>query len=95
MSKVTSSQNINSSNNVTGGVDYTAGPYDVTIAAGETSVSFNVPITDDNTLELDETFTLNVNPSLLPAQVTVGSTGASTVTITNDDSKLSLYHAVS
>ena len=95
VSEVTSSQNVNSSNNVTGGgVDYDSGPYDVTFRTGETRALFEIPITDDNTLELDETFTLNIDPSSIPTQVTVGGTGASTVTITNDDSKLSLLSFV-
>ena len=88
VSEVISSQNV-SSNNLIGGVDYDSGPYTITFPTGETSVLFDVPINNDNTLELDETFDLSIDSSSLPAQVTVGGTGTSTVTITNDDSKLS------
>ena len=88
MSEVTSSQNVNSSNNVTGGgVDYDSGPYTVTIPAGVTSASVNVPINDDNILEADEMFNLNVDSTTLPTGVTVGAIGSSSVTIENDDCK--------
>ena len=85
MSEVTSSQNVNSSNNVTGGDDYTAGPYDVTFAAGETSVSFDVPIIDDNILEEDEMFTLIIVPTSLPADVTRQGNVRTTVTIVDNE----------
>ena len=85
MSEVTSSQNVNS---ITGGVDYDSGPYTVTFPAGETSVSFDVPITNDNILEGDETFTVAVDPSSLPNDVEVGDPSSATVTIVNDDCEL-------
>ena len=44
-----------------GNVDYAPGPYDVVIPVGETSVSFNVSITDDKMLEGNEFFTLSIN----------------------------------
>ena len=88
MSEVTSSQTVNSSNNVTGGgVDYDSGPYTVTFPAGVTSVPFDVPISDDNILEDDEVFTLIINNSL-PNRVTVNKRrGQATVFILNSDSK--------
>ena len=86
MSEVTSSQNVNSSNNVTGGgVDYYSGPYNVIIPAGVTSVPFGVPITDDNILEDDETFTLTIIRALLPDRVTRGSIGLATVFLVDND----------
>jgi len=88
VSEVTSSQNVNSSNNITGGgVDYDSGPYTVTFTAGVTSVPFDVPINDDNILENTEMFTLDINPSTLPNRVTVGNPGEATVTIMDTDSK--------
>ena len=86
VSGVTLSQNVNSSNNVTGGgVDYDSGLYTVTFTAGETSASFNVPINDDNILEDDEDFTLTVIESTLPAEVTRGDPFRATVTIQDND----------
>ena len=62
VSGVTSSQNVNSSNNITGGgVDYDSGPYTVTFTAGQISVPFDIPINDDSILEGDESFTLTVS----------------------------------
>ena len=88
MSEVTSSQNVNSSNNVTGGgVDYDSGPYNVTFPAGVTSVPFDVPINNDNILEDDEDFTLMIDNSL-PHRVTVSKhKSQATITILNTDSK--------
>ena len=88
MSEVTSSQNVNSSNNVTGGgVDYDSGPYTVTFTAGETSVSFDVPITDDAILETNEDFTLTIDSSTLPDRVAVGDPDRCIVNILDSDSE--------
>ena len=88
MSEVTSSQNVNSSNNVTdGGVDYDSGIYTVTIPAGQTSVPFNVPINDDRSPEGNEDFTVTIVQSSLPDGVTRGNPGSATVTIVDDESK--------
>ena len=91
MSEVTSSQNVNSSNNVTGkGVDYDSGRYTATFPAGVTSVPFDVPINDDNILEGNEDFSVIILPDTLPAGVTSGDPGSATVTIVDDDRKLSM-----
>ena len=88
MSEVTSSQNINSSNNVTdGGVDYDSGPYTVTFTAGVTSVPFDVPINDDNILENTENFTVTIVMGALPTGVTRGDPGSATVNIMDNDRK--------
>ena len=88
MSKVTSSQNVNSSNNITGGgVDYDSGLYTVTFTAGMTMASFNVPINDDDIMENDEDFTLTIRSGTLPNRVTRLSPSQSTVTIVDDDSE--------
>ena len=55
-----------------GGIDYTSGPYSVTILAGEISASLNITIIDDNIPELDETFEIAINSSL-PEGVMVAS----------------------
>ena len=88
MSEVTSSQNVNSSNNVTGGgVDYNSGPYTVAFPAGDISASFNVPINDDNILEDDENFMVTIMTGSLPVGVTRGNPGSATVNIMDDDCK--------
>ena len=86
MSEVTSSQNVNSSNNVTGGgVDYDSGPYTVTIPAGDIRMSFNVPINDDDVSENNEQFDLTIDT--VPSFVTLTNPRQTTVTIVDNDRK--------
>ena len=66
-------------------MDYNSGPYPVTIPAGETSVTFDVPITDDNILEGNENFMLTIDQSSLPTGVIRGDPSESTVTIVEDN----------
>ena len=88
MSEVTSSQNVNSSNNVTGGgVDYDSGPYTVTFPAGVTSVPFDVGINNDNIYEGNEDFGLTIIRNTLPAGVRRGNPDSATVTIVDNDRK--------
>jgi len=89
VSEVTSSQNVNSSNNVTGGgVDYNSGPYGVTFTAGQTSASFDVAINDDNILESTEMFTLTIMRGTLPDGVTRDGDGQATVSIVDNEGEL-------
>ena len=67
------------------GVDYGSGPYSVILPAEMTSVSFDIPITDDDVPEIDETFRLTINSRPLPDYI-MFDTKATTVTIINDDS---------
>ena len=69
------------------GNDYTSGPYNVIFPTGNTSVSFDVPITNDNILESNETFSLNIISSSVPDQVIIGNPRQSAVTIVDNDSK--------
>ena len=88
VSEVTSSQNVNSSNNVTGGgVDYDSGPYSVTFTAGDTTASVNVSINDDNILENVEDFMVTIMTGPLPVGVTRGNPGSATVNILDNDRK--------
>ena len=88
VSEVTSSQNVNSSNNVTGGgIDYDSGPYTVTFTAGDTSASVNVPINDDNILEDVEDFMVTIMTGPFPDGVTRGNPGSATVNILDNDRK--------
>ena len=75
---------------VGGGVDYNSGPYMVRFDAGVTNVAFIVIINDDNVLENDETFDLNINPSSLHSGVTAGAPGQATVTILANDGECKL-----
>ena len=73
--------------NLTDGSDYVPGPYNVTIPAGHTSVSFDVPIIDDNILEDNENFSLVIIPESLPNLLSHGNPSMATMIIVNDDSK--------
>ena len=86
MSEVISSQNVNSSNNVTGGgVDYDSGPYTVTFSAGVISVPFDVLINNDNIYEGNEDFDLTIMRTTLPDGVKDHDPFRTTVTIVDDD----------
>ena len=74
----------------TGGVDYESGPYTVTFHAGQTSVSFNVSLTDDKILEPNEQFVLTINSSSLPNGFTVDNPSQVVVTIIDNDSECHL-----
>ena len=81
---------ISAKNNLTGGGDYISGPYNVTIPAGHTSVSFNITIIDNNVVEDNKIFSLTIAPESLPYLVSRGNPGVAMVTIVNDDGKSSL-----
>ena len=68
-------------------MDYTSGPYSVTIPAKQTTATFNVPINDNAILEGDEEFMLTINETSLPTGVTRGTPSEATVTIVDDDCK--------
>ena len=74
-------------NYLTGDHDYLAGPYNVTIPTGQTGVSFDISITDDNILEINESFNLVITPESLPFLVSRGIPGMVLVTIMNNDGK--------
>ena len=59
--------------------------YNVVLYAGMTSVSFNISIHDDNMLEGDESFILNINANILPVSITVDDPGQATVMIVDDE----------
>ena len=66
-------------------VDYDSGPYSITFPAGVTSVTFDIPVTDDNISEANETFKLAISSSSLPATVTCAEPCNATVTIADND----------
>jgi len=67
--------------------DFTSGPCNVTIPAGDNDVAFSVTITDDDIREMSETFNLIIDPSSLPYGVT--SSNNVTVTILDQDGEWS------
>ena len=72
--------------------DYTGGDYPVIFPAGSNKESFSIPITDDDIVELDETFFLTlVIPQLAQdTGVMRGDPYMATVTIINDESECSV-----
>ena len=62
-------------------MDYTSGPYTVIFPAGQTTATFNVPINDDDTFEMNENFMLTIDSSSLPTSFTIGNPGQAIVTI--------------
>ena len=69
----------------TGGEDYDSGIYTVTFPAGTTIAPFDIPITDDDTTEGDEDFTLTIIRNTLPDGVTRANPFRATVTIVDDE----------
>ena len=57
----------------------------MTIPAGQTSSSFDVPIINDSVLESHEKLMLAIAPESLPKLVSHGNPDMATVIIVNDD----------
>ena len=71
-----------------GNQDYNSGYFNVTFSIGNPSASLSIPITNDEILEQDEMFTIEI--SLLPINVIAGNVSEITVTIVNDDGKYAM-----
>ena len=77
------------------GDDYTgSGPFYITFPAGDVNVVFIISISNDDIVEDTETFTLSINPSSLPSDVTVDDPSQATVTIIDDDSEYKTLVAI-
>ena len=63
--------------------DFTAGPYTVSIPAGQTRATLSIQTTQDSVLEGDENFDVSITGAS-PA-TTVGSRGRATITIEDDE----------
>ena len=74
--------------NLTGSIDYYPGPYNVSFPAGETIISFNILITDNDVIGGNKAFRLSIDSNTLPSGGTRNSPYSVTVTIQNDDCKL-------
>ena len=71
----------------TGNADYYPGPYNITFKAGETTVSFNVLIFDNDIVGVNKAFQLSIDSNTLPSGGNRYSPYSVTVTIQNDDCK--------
>ena len=65
------------------GEDYNSGQYNVTFNIGVASVSFGIPVYDDQILEQNEFFSIGL--CSLPSNVIFGNLSQATVIIVNDD----------
>ena len=70
---------------IIGGSDFVPGPYQVTFTATQSRREFTVGIVDDTLAELPEMFQLILQPS---GMLTVGTDDTATVTIMDNESKL-------
>jgi len=68
--------------------DYLSGPYFILVPAGMTEAVFNIPLNDNRILEETETFSVVINSSSLPNNVTIGELGEAVVTILDNDGEL-------
>ncbi|MCP4338729.1 MAG: hypothetical protein GY799_07520, partial [Desulfobulbaceae bacterium] len=73
---------------IAGGIDYTAPPVSLTIAAGYNSGTINIPVADDALVEATEAFVVTITPS--SGNVTAADPNA-TVNITDDDYVVSSF----
>ena len=71
-------------------MDYDSGPYIVTFLAGQTIATVNITIKDDNVVETNEIFTLNI---ISPSPFITVTIDQATVTIVDNDREL-WYNAV-
>ena len=69
-----------------GGEDYGSGSYQATFTAGETISSFDVPITNDNVVEDDETIGLTIQTTSLPNRVSVTNPSQANIIIMDSTS---------
>ena len=68
-----------------GGVDYTSGPFNITISAGMANATLNISILDDNVLEGNEVFLVTIDQISLSSVVI--SNGSTLAVIIDDDRK--------
>ena len=66
-------------------MDYISRSFTVQFNVGVTYVPITVPIINDNIMELNETFHLNINASSLPSTITAMGPAMCTVIILEND----------
>ena len=75
------------------GNDFNPTTQTFTIVAGTNSSMVNIPVTDDNIIEGDETFSMSLTvPSSLGPGITTGTITSTTVTIIDTSSELQCLH---
>ena len=75
------------------GIDFNSATQTVTITAGTNSSMMNIPVTDDNIVEGDETFSMSVTvPSSLGPGITTGTITNATITIIDTSSEYHYYY---
>ena len=66
-----------------------------TITAGSNSGTADIPVTDDNIVEGDETFSMSLTvPSSLGPRIITGAITSATVTIIDTTSELSYWYSL-
>ena len=76
---------LDQSNGAQADVDYTAGPWSVTIPAGATSATFSVSTIEDNLLEHQESIVIAIDGDSLPSGVTAAAQATVRVAILDDE----------
>ena len=70
-------------------VDFDAGPHVVEFSINTTMALFNIAITRDRILEINENFMLTIDTTQLMPQVFLGNISKATALITDDDREYS------
>ena len=70
-----------------GNADFDSGPHIVGFAINTTMVLFNIPITVENILEIDENFMFRIDSAMLIPQVFLGDISQANGLIIDDDRK--------
>ena len=71
--------------------DFDDGPHDVEFPINTTMALFNIEITDDVILEIDEDFMLSIDSTQLIPQVYLGNISQASALIIDDDRKYNNY----
>ena len=71
--------------NLIGGDDYVLTSTDVVIPAGQTSMTFSVTIMNDNTVETNENFILEISSNSLPNKISVTTPERTIIDIVDND----------
>ena len=90
LANVITNSNTSCVHSICKGDDISSGPFNVTFFAGDTHAVFNVTIIDDNVVEGVENFSLSIDPTSLPKNVSVGKPSQTTLLIIDNDSKYKL-----
>ena len=92
LANVITNSNASCVHSICKGDDISSGPFNVTFFAGDTHAVFNVTIIDDNVVEGVENFSLSIDPTSLPRNVSVGNPSQITLLIFDNDSKYKLIY---